>query len=343
MEFLRTRGKDPQRNRGYAESNIRPIARRIHQVHQYCWENGYSILELTPKQADEFIEGLNRDEILNKDGEEYSEGSKRKFQHAINSYFRSQGIEWDPEIEFTDTDSSAGPDPFNLRERERLLKAALNYRSPPNYKNVSPDERDRWNTQLSQHLGKPKEQVGPDDWESLRRSWKIPSIISTTLDCGWRAEMIGRLEMKSIDIGNGQIVIPPDTAVKNNQKWECELSNRSSRILEYWMAERNNRPRYDNIDNIWLNRKGNPYNSGTLNRLLDNLIEEAEIEPGNRKLTWHSIRHSTGMYVYNQEKDLELVAATLRHASLEAARKYAHATPETKKEVIESIQGGVIL
>jgi hypothetical protein len=47
------------------------------------------------------------------------------------------------------------------------------------------------------------------------------------------------------------------------------------------------------------------------------------------------------MYVYDRERDLALVAEILRHKSLDAARKYAHPTPETKRDVIEGIQGGV--
>jgi hypothetical protein len=47
-----------------------------------------------------------------------------------------------------------------------------------------------------------------------------------------------------------------------------------------------------------------------------------------------------GMYVYNQHKDLKLVAEVLRQKSIEAATRYAHPTPETKKDAVEAIQGG---
>jgi site-specific recombinase XerD len=70
-------------------------------------------------------------------------------------------------------------------------------------------------------------------------------------------------------------------------------------------------------------------------------MDEAGIEAENRTLTWHSIRHSTGMYVYNQERDLSLVAEILRHKSLESARKYAHPTPETKRNIVENLHGGI--
>jgi integrase len=343
IEFLLEKGKNPQRNIGYAESNIRPIVRRIHQVHQYCWEKGPTVIELTPDHADQFIEALNQDDVLNKCGEPYAEGSKRKFAQSLQAYFTYLDIEWEPKINFTDEEATLASDPFNLREREQLLNASLDYKSPPSYKNVSPEERDRWNAQIAQFLGKPKDEVGPKDWETVQRSWKVPSIISTALDCGWRAEMVGRLKIHFVNFDSGQIIIPPEVAVKNDRKWVCELSKRSAKILEKWREERANKPKYDDTGFIWLNRKRNPYNSATLNDLLNNLIGEAGIKPEGRKLTWHSIRHSTGMYVYNQEKDLELVAEVLRQASLEAARKYAHPTPETKQDIIESIQGGFSL
>ena len=340
LEFLRVRGKNPQRNEGYAESNVRPVARRIHQVHQYRWENGPVTIELTTEHADEFVDALNEDLVLNNSGDSYSEGSKRKFTQALRAYFDYLDVEWTPQINFGTGKTTLASDPFTLTEREQLLNASLEYKCPPNYKSVSPEERDRWNAHIAQLLGKPKAEVGPDDWDELRQDWKVPSIISTSHDCGWRAEMVGRLETRFVNLEAGQIVIPPEVAVKNNEKWTCELSKRSVNILEKWLDQRANKPKYDDTYSIWLNRKSNPYNSRTLNDLLNNLIHEAGIEADRRKLTWHSIRHSVGMYVYNQQKDLELVAEILRQTSLEAAQKYACPTPETKQNVIESIQRG---
>lgn len=67
---------------------------------------------------------------------------------------------------------------------------------------------------------------------------------------------------------------------------------------------------------------------------------EAGISDEDSGLTWHSIRHSTGRYEYNQLKDFELVAEILRHSTLEVARPYTLPTPESKQDVIEAIQGG---
>jgi len=341
VEWLRTEGKNPQKKVGYKESNVRPVARRIHQWFTYAWERDQLVLELTPELGDQFLEELEQDEITTNDGKPYEENSKRKFKQALHAYFRFTGQEWEPEIAFSDETPSFNSDPFNRRERELLLNGSFDYRSPPSYSNVSPEERDRWKRYLSQRLEKPKKEVTRSDWEELRRSWKIPALISTSLDAGWRAMMVGRLQTTHLDLANNQIVIPASVAVKNEKKWTVTLSERSVKLLNKWLEQRVNKTKYDNSTNIWLNRNGNPYNSGSLNDLLDNLMEQCEIEPNGRTLTWHSIRHSTGMYVYDSERDLALVAEILRHKSLAAARKYAHPTPETKQDVIEGIQGGV--
>jgi integrase len=342
IDYLRQQGKNPKRNRGYSESNIRPIARRIHQVHEYAWERGSASIALSSEAADEFVNDLNQDNLQKSDDNPYAEGSKRKFQQALEAYFRFRNDNWNPAIRFAEEEASFASEPFTLDERERLLNAAFEYRSPPSYSNVSPEERERWNRHLAQTIGKPKQTIGPADWDKLQNCWKIPCLISTALDCGWRAAMVGRLKTSLVNLDEGRIRIPPEVAVKNDEHWDAELSSRSSKMIRRWLKQRSNRTKYDDSDHLWLNRKGNPYNSSTLNDLLSNLIDEADIDTKGRRLTWHSIRHSTGMYVYDQHKDLGLVAEILRHSSLEAARKYAHPTPEGKKDVLEAIQGGGI-
>ncbi|MFB6200170.1 MAG: tyrosine-type recombinase/integrase [Candidatus Nanohaloarchaea archaeon] len=341
LAYLRFEGKRPDRNIGYAESNVRPLARRIYQVYEYCWEQDIVAIELTTDVADDFVDALNNDKIESKTGDAYAEGSKRKFVQALSAYFDFLAVDWESNIKFGEEEPKLSSDPFTRAEREQLLNASFDYNSPPSYKNVSAEERDRWNAHLAEYLGSPKEEIGPDDWQELQTSWKYPSLISTALDAGWRAEMVGRLSVDLANLETGQIIIPPDVTVKNNSKWTVQLSNRSVKVLEKWLKQRANKTKYDQSDRIWLNRRGNPYNSKSLNNLLRNLIDDAGIEADGRKLTWHSIRHSTGTYIYNQEKDLEVVAEVLRHKSLQAARKYAHPSPEVKQDIIESIQGGV--
>lgn len=342
VEYIRTQGKIPKRNIGYAESNVRPICRRIFQVHRYCWSKtgGYGS-PLRTEQADTFVTALNEDRYQKKSGNPYSECSKRKFVDALVVFFNFRREEWEPKIKFTRTTTSESSiDPLTLNERERLLSAATQISSLPSYKNVSPEERDRHSRYLSQKLGKPKADIGPEDWERERQSWKASSLISVSLDIGPRAALVNRLLCSMLDLEEGFVTIPGEVAVKNNQKWRSPLTERSVRLLRQWRKQRKTLDKYQDDNHIWLNRKGNPYCSRTLNSLFNKLLDEAGISENGRTLTWHSIRHSTGRYTYAQTEDLEAVAEILRHTSLESARRYAHPSIEMKRDVVESLQGG---
>lgn len=338
VALIRTKGKQPDENKGLAESNIRPTARRIYQVFAYAWEDRF-VLQITPKIADDFIEGLKNDSITRNDGYTYTSTSKRKFSNALETYFAIEDIEWTPSKKFVDGLPELESDPFDRDERELLFNTSLEYRKPPTYSNLSKDERERWKRHISQLEGIPMDEVTQEDWERLKRSWKVPAIISTSLDAGWRAIFFDRWLVDWVDLEKKQIHIPGHAAVKNDQNWDQVLSQRSITILEHWLKERDAIEKYDDSDYLFLNRNGNTYKSHTLNDLLTNLIEEAGIPTNGRKLTWHSIRHSTGMYVYEEKEDLAIVAEILRQTSLESAKRYTNSTPESKSEVVESLQG----
>lgn len=338
-QYLSERGKQPKKNEGYAGSSIRPMVRRVMQAVQQTSTEDSSAMQLRVDSADQFIQALNKDTVTTQDGDDYAEGSKRKFVSALEAYFRFQGTEWTAEITFTDNPTNSGADPFTRAEREQLFKAATTYKSPPTYRNVSPEERDRWNADLAQYLNKPKAKVGPNDWQELQQLWRFPSLIAVALDCGCRAGMIERLEVDQIHLEDGRLITPPEKTIKNDSSWTNDLSDRSVTCLRKWFKQRENRPKYDDSEHIWLNRHGNPYESHNLNSLLRNLMDEAGIKANGRTISWHSIRHSTGCYLYNQNKDLMIVANTLRQNTLKAAKRYAHPAPETKKEAVEALQG----
>jgi integrase len=337
IEALRNWAKDPDHQVGYANDGIPPLVRRILQAYQYIWETEARVIELAPADADRFVNALKNDAITQRNGEAYASGSKRKFVNALEAHFRVRDVEWTPPTKFTDDHPRLDSDPFARDERRLLKEASYNYRSPPSYSNVTPKERDRWNAYLAQILGKKKSEIGPDDWEELKQSWKFPSMIHFAFDTGSRVALMNSILTSHFYPSSEQVVISSEIAVKNNSEWEISLTSETVNIMERWMEERSRKSKYSDSDHMWLNRNGNPYDSGPLNNLIGNLMDDAGIEQAGRKLTWHSIRHSTGMYVYDETQDLGMVAEMLRLESLDAARIYAHPTPESQKNVLESI------
>jgi len=84
-----------------------------------------------------------------------------------------------------------------------------------------------------------------------------------------------------------------------------------------------------------LNQKGNPYSSKNLNYLLNQLLERAGIEAGNRKLVWYSFRKSTATYVQSEADDI--TTADVLRSTPENVKNYATPTPEEKRDILERI------
>lgn len=330
--YLREQGKVPRKSIGYAEDSIGPRVSRIQRVFDWLWESEEVTTELSTDHADRFLEALDTDSYRAADGERYSEASKRKFRDTLENWFEFHDVEWEPTIRFTDDDAIGDADPFSRAELRKLWQAALQYKSIPSYNNLSPTERDRWRAYIAQELGKPKEEVSPADWEAINQDWKIPSLIRTTRAAGWRPAMVARLRVDWYDDSTQTIHIPQGQAVKNDAAWAQALDDESAFALENWLEQRENLDKYDGRNEIWLNRQENSYQSGSLNTLLRNLMGEADIEPYGRKLVWYSFRHSIGTYVYDEYKDLKIVAETLRQKSRASADRYVHPTPELKRE-----------
>ncbi|WP_246988418.1 tyrosine-type recombinase/integrase [Halorientalis marina] len=333
IEYLREKGKVQYKEVGYAEGSVKPMARLIQQVFEYVWENqGHTTTDLTQDQADDFIDALSADEIRRNDGDRYDGDSKRKFNDVLRCWFEWNNEDWEPAVTFESDGPRDNSDPFTKGEMERLWQASLDYKSIPTYNNVGPEERDRWKAHIAQELGIPKEDVTPEHWTERNTSWKIPALIRTTRETGWRCAMVARLKIQWYKPETQVIVIPREDAVKNDVQWRQKLSDEAADTLERWLDQRKNKTKYDGRDEIWLNRESNPYSSENLNRLLNDLIDEAGINPNGRKLTWHSFRHYVATYTYQEYRDLKMVAEVLRQKTKSAAERYVHVPEEMKEQ-----------
>lgn len=330
-DYLREEGKDPKRQIGYAEKSVSVRISRFQQLVEWIWEDD-RVTEIVPEHADRVLDALDKDEIRKDDGDRFSESSKRKFVDVLRNWLEFRGFDWEPEISFSDEPATNHADPFTKAELRDLTQAAMTYKSIPTYNNLSPDERDRWKAHIAQELGKPKSEVSPEDWDRINTCWKIPSLIRSTREAGWRPDLVARMKVNWYDPGTQTIYIPEGEAPKNDVAWEQEITRESALMLDNWLEQRSNIERYDDRDEIWLNRAGNPYTSGSLNRLLRNLMDEANIDDRGRNLVWYSFRHSVGTYVYDEYQDLKIVADVLRQKSTSSASRYVHPTKELRRE-----------
>lgn len=333
-EYLQTEGRNPKKSIGYAEKTVSERISRLHRAIKWLWRSEGTMVEITTGDAKTINSALESDALRKTDGGRYAEGSKRKFNDVLRNWFAFQGVDWQPEYEFSDNGPAKEnrPDPFSKSELKLLWEGSLTYKTIPSYNNLSPGERDRWKAYLAQEFGKPKEEVRPADWDRNNNNWKIPALIRTTRSHGWRPELIGRLQVDWYEPDTQTIYIPAGEAPKNNASWRAELTDEGAHALEHWLEQRELMDLYEGRSEIWLTREGNPYDSGNLNTLLGNLMDEVGINRRGRKLVWYSFRHSIGTYIYDEYKDLKMVAQQLRQKSRTSADQYVHPLPEQKRE-----------
>jgi site-specific recombinase XerD len=339
-EWLLERGDDPERKNGLAEQTADNYSARVDRIARWVWDREGYTTRFTHEHANAYAEGLADDSIRKDDGDPYAESSKRRALDALVKLFAfladtRGGDEWEPPVEFSGRRYNHA-DVFTPDERRRLREAALSVDTIPSYNDLSPDARDRWRATLAQRLGKPKAEVTPDDWARINRSWEIPSLVWTSLDAGFRPIEIERSSLEWLRLDKATLFIPKGDSSKNRDNWEVALEPRTVDALRRWLDEREAYPKYDDSDAIWLNRKGNPHNSGTLNCLLDNLCAEAGIDRENRDLTWYSIRHSLGTHMASAGTLAE-TKAQLRHRSLDSTLQYVHPSPEDRRDTLDKI------
>lgn len=324
-----------------SESYAENLLKRLDQLFRFLWTrfDGYTS-EVTHDDADTIVNLLREDEFTREDGDTYDSSSKRKFANTLEKYFQWQAIEygqeeWEPEVQFKDGESSY-PDTFTPEEWMDLREATLEYGNIPTYHNLSTEERERWKAELAQRLEKPKEEVTRSDWEQVNTSWVVPSLIWTAQDAGWRPCEIARIKTSWLRLDKMTIHVPKEHAAKNDSEWEVALTRRTVKALRRWLKERETMEKYDGRDEVWLNREGNPHSSRTLNHLLQNLLDEADIDTTNRKIVWYSIRHTLGTKIA-ENGTLADAKEQLRHKTLDATLRYLHPSTEARRDILDTI------
>lgn len=332
LEWLHYEGKKPARLEGYSPSVIKQTNYKTDQIMRWLWNKRGYTTELTPDDADDLMQEMGR-------YSEYGDANLLNFVKTIKrifSYYNSEKgaeIDWECEYELDDG-GVTNRDYFRKGEFHALYEAALNHGAVKHYNNCTPDERDELKAHLAQRFGKQKELIGPNDFDKAN-TFKIPSLVSVTLDCGLRPVEIKRATVGMVNLENESLDISKDESSKNEENWQCALSQNTVRALEVWLEERASYEKYSRTNALWLNEKGNPYSSKSLNYLLDQLIESAGIRPAGRDLSWYSIRHGVAT-LWADEEDIQHAQQQLRHKKVKTTRGYSHSSSDVRQSQAES-------
>lgn len=329
-------GKTPNKGEGYSPKTVQQISMKTDQMLRYFWKvAGSYTTSVDYDDADELMKSVERGD--------WGNANVLTFKKTVKRYFKwlkhekdTDYTDWNCPISVSEKERTQR-DYFRRHEFEHLYTATLSHGSVKNYGECTPDERDAFKAVLAQRYEMPKEEVGRDQF-SRANSWKIPSLIATTLDVGLRPVEIGNAKVSWVNLADKTIDIPAKEATKSDNDWKCSISSKTARSLRRWLDERSAYAKYDGVENLWLNRIGNPYQSNSLNYLLDKLIKESEIEPMNRDLTWYGIRHGVAS-IWANEYGIQHAQEQLRHEKIETTMRYVHSDSETRTDMADDSWG----
>ncbi|MEF8976448.1 MAG: site-specific integrase [Halapricum sp.] len=288
---------------------------------------------------------MESDEFRTKNGEPYGGNSKRKFVNTLQKYSlwkakefdADEWAEYEPQETFGQS-SYDSSDTFSLEEFGRLTEAAKCLNELPEDEEASPEERDEINARLAQRFHKPKSRVGADDWTHEENGAKIPSLVMTGQDLALPPIEIHRATVDWLNLERGVLDIPDEKASKQRESNELSLSQPTQEQLATWLDEREQYETYDDADALWLNERGNRYTSKTLNDLLEKLCNEAGIDQDGRKITWYSIRRTSGTYLKEYDS-LEMAGDLLRHGGLDTTREhYSEVVREVQRTSVSGVR-----
>ena len=343
-EWMRTKGKNPDRQKPLSDSVSNNYYRRIDQIFRFVIEriDPADKTVLTHDQADLIVKWLDRNEISQRNGDPYLETSKRKFSNALVKYFtwrydqQGDAEKWQPRINFSDGEHE-NADRLNFEERWQVLQAANQYGTLPSYYETSEAEREKIDSLVAQRLGNPKDEVTRKDWERADTSTKIGSLIAVTLETGIIPIEVGRARTDWYDPKQNILKITKEDAGKERPTSKLPLTEATGDLLSKWIQERRHYEKYDGTNRLWLNREGNPYNSKNLCYLLRRLCEEAGINHEDRKIVWYSLRHNLGQSIEETE-DISQARDQLRHKYIETTKQtYGESTIESRRHTLEQV------
>lgn len=325
MEWLLTSGKNTYKNKGYSASTVEHTHYKVDEAYRWKWErDGEYTAEFTREDATSLLDFMVR---MSAHPDRYVYSFEKSLRRLFKFFRDERGRdipEWTHDIPINQSEGTRDhiKDKFYPEEMNAIYEAALSKYSIPNlYSNrMTSEERERLKTLISQREGIPKDSITREVFNNAS-SWKIPSMIAVTSDTGLRPIEVGRAKAEWFDTSRGEMVVPADESTKNREYWNCKLSSKTVGAVKRWLAERESYAKYDDEEGMWLTRDSNPYKARSLNRILDSLMEEAEITERNRKLSWYSFRHGAATAWIDRE-GLSKAKNQLRHKSIKTTEKY---------------------
>jgi site-specific recombinase XerD len=142
------------------------------------------------------------------------------------------------------------------------------------------------------------------------------AIVYSMLDSGLRVNEVTSLEMKSVDLEQGQLLVRG----KGNKERVVPIGNNAQKHLQRYIYHFRPEPLLPEHDSVFLTSEGKPLSDNSLKLFFTRL----KVKTGIKRLHAHLLRHTFATYYLRNGGDLLSLQKILGHTSLEMVRVYSH-------------------
>jgi type 1 fimbriae regulatory protein FimB len=160
------------------------------------------------------------------------------------------------------------------------------------------------------------------------------AIILLAFRHGMRASEVCNLELKDVDLQNGQITI---RRLKNSLTTTQPLADvqgspllSERRVLRAWLKERGNHPsKY-----VFVSQKSGRISRSQVHRMFSALAEESGLPEGRRH--FHQLKHSLAVTLVEANVNLAVIKQALGHRSIASTAVYATPSDQSAGKAVVS-------
>lgn len=165
----------------------------------------------------------------------------------------------------------------------------------------------------------------------LERSYDTHDAALLSLLCGLRAGEIFALKWADIDMDNGQITIRDPKNSKNRHVYM--QSDVKTMLIRRFSGQSRNELVFKTSDGQERHAISKSFQTS-----VNELGFNENIDDPRMKVVFHTLRHTFASWLVMEGTPLYTVAKLMGHSTLEMTQRYAHLSPDTKKQAIMALE-----
>lgn len=174
--------------------------------------------------------------------------------------------------------------------------------------------------------------------KNTQQGWRDYVILTYMYNTGARADETANLKIKDLHLASRQV----DTSIvyiigKGNKERHCPLWQKTAEALKTLIKGR------DENENVFLNRMNQPITRFGIYEMVTKYVKQVAKNPAfhdilKKRVTPHTIRHTTGTHLLISGVDIITIRNWLGHVSVDTTNIYAEISMDMKEQALKVYQ-----